>query len=85
MIRLKQKRYNKDRKLDYKRQFTVSKNGYTRRRKNLYSDYAHPQEPIPLIKMHGLWLREAGFAVNMRVQAKIMDECIVLTPIKPDE
>ena len=71
--------------LVYQRQLKVSNNGYTRRKPRAFDQGIRSQEAIPIIKLRGLWLKEAGFNVNATVQVKIMEECIVLSIIRPSK
>ncbi|HID4134459.1 TPA: SymE family type I addiction module toxin [Pluralibacter gergoviae] len=40
---------------------------------------------IPLIKLSGNWLKEAGFNTGTGVTVKITGDCIVLIPDSPQE
>lgn len=68
----------------YQRCITVSKNGYTARTSSKYPEHCR-REAIPIIKLHGLWLKKAGFMVNMQVKVRISKARILLTVIDNTE
>jgi toxic protein SymE len=35
--------------------------------------------PKPWVRLHGLWLREAGFMPQSRVRVRVMPGCLVIT------
>lgn len=40
-----------------------------------------PRPPeVPLLRLRGYWLQQAGFSVGQRVQVHIADQCITITP-----
>ncbi|MBB3214080.1 hypothetical protein FHW67_003390 [Herbaspirillum sp. Sphag1AN] len=34
---------------------------------------------VPWLRLHGLWLQQAGFSPRSRVQVRVMDDCLVIT------
>jgi toxic protein SymE len=40
-----------------------------------------PRPPeVPLLRLRGYWLQQAGFSVGQRVQVHITDQCITIVP-----
>jgi len=40
-----------------------------------------PRPPeVPLLRLRGYWLQQAGFAAGQRVQAHVADGCITILP-----
>jgi toxic protein SymE len=40
-----------------------------------------PRPPeVPLLRLRGYWLQQAGFSVGQRVQVRIADQCITIVP-----
>ena len=37
------------------------------------------KSPKPWIRLHGLWLLEAGFPAQTRIRVRVMDDCLVIT------
>jgi toxic protein SymE len=34
---------------------------------------------IPWIRIHGLWLKQAGFTIRSKVKVRVMEGCLVIT------
>jgi hypothetical protein len=50
-----------------------------------YYDYqlngGRPRPPeVPLLRLRGYWLRQAGFPAGQRVQVHVADGCITIVP-----
>lgn len=47
-------------------------------------DYQREQWPpppeVPLLRLRGYWLQQAGFEVGQRVHVHITDQCITIVP-----
>lgn len=41
--------------------------------------YPEPNPHVPWIRLHGLWLRQAGFTPKSRVRVRVMPGCLVIT------
>lgn len=40
-----------------------------------------PRPPeVPLLRLRGYWLQQAGFAAGQRVQVHVADQCITIVP-----
>jgi hypothetical protein len=40
-----------------------------------------PRPPeVPLLRLRGYWLQQAGFSVGQRVQVYVSDQCITIVP-----
>jgi toxic protein SymE len=49
-----------------------------------YYDYQLEQGPppreVPLLRLRGYWLRQAGFEVGQRVLVRVTEQCITIVP-----
>ena len=43
------------------------------------SVYPEAAPHVPWLRLHGLWLHEAGFTPNSRVRVRVMFGCLVIT------
>jgi len=41
--------------------------------------YPEFQPKKPWIRLHGMWLKEAGFTPQTRVRVRVMEGCLVIT------
>jgi hypothetical protein len=42
-----------------------------------------PRPPgVPLLRLRGYWLRQAGFSAGQRVQVHVADGCITIVPAR---
>jgi hypothetical protein len=40
-----------------------------------------PRPPeVPLLRLQGYWLQQAGFSVGQQVQVRVADQCITIVP-----
>ena len=42
-------------------------------------------QPVPFIRLSGLWLEHAGFALQMQVRVRVMQGCLVITAEPPSQ
>jgi len=41
--------------------------------------FPKPRAEIPWIRIHGLWLKQAGFTIQAKVKVRVMEGCLVIT------